>query len=87
MVMRNIAPSGAPMGGRETPAGAPPAAQGAQENSPEQVRAALLSVLQRAKALADRYGINLNELVAELGSGGGAPPPPAGAPPMGMGQP
>lgn len=63
------APMGAPSGG------------GAQ---PEQVRAAIMTVLQKAKALADQSGLNFEELVAELGGGGRPSAPP---PPMPMGNP
>ena len=86
-------PGGMPMGGgapNPMPPGSPPAAaQGGEGgSSPEQVRAAIMTVLQRAKALADKFGIDLNELVAELGAGRGRgtpPPPPGGMMPPGGG--
>lgn len=72
-------PGGMPTGA--APAGAPSGGTTEAGGSPEQVRAAIMTVLQRAKSLADRFGIDLNELVAELGGSAGrasAPPPPTG---------
>lgn len=80
-----------PPGGRAMPAGAPPIArEGGEEGgaSPEQVRVAIMSVLQRVKMLADRYGLDLAELVASLGQAPRAaapPPPPPSAPPTPIG--
>jgi hypothetical protein len=78
-------PGGMPTGA--APGGAPSASAPPQ---PEQVRAAIMTVLQRAKSLAESSGLNFEELVAELGGAGraSAPPPPMpggmGGPPPGM---
>lgn len=86
-MMRNPVPGGAPVaGGKLSPVGEPMQMQEGEGGTPEQVRAALVAILQRAKALADNYGIDLNALVAELGSrrpSAPTPPPPSSAPPMG----
>jgi len=65
-------------GGNAMPMGeAPPAAAAAEQGAtPEQVRAAIMTVLQRVKSLADKYGLDLGEMVASLGSARGAAPPP-----------
>lgn len=77
-------PAPRPAGGQPMAGGAP--GGGEEGASPEQVRSAIMTVLQRVKVLADRYGLNLQEMVAEMGAGGGAPrgnvpPPPAGGVP------
>lgn len=77
---------GAPTpGGAPAPAGGPPAAAVGEEGgaSPEQVRAAIMTVLQRAKQLADKYGLDLGEMVASMGGGGGRSVPPPPPTPMG----
>lgn len=59
------------------PGGAPspaPQAEG-QQIGPDQAREALLNVLTKAKQLADKYSLDLTELVSEVMKGGGAVPP------------
>lgn len=70
-----------PMGeaGKTAGAGGQPV-QPSPEISPAQAREAIMTVLARLKSIADRYGIDLQELVADMSGGGEAvapPPPPA----------
>ena len=79
-----------PAGGGQPMAGGAPMPGGEEANaSPDQVRSAIMTVLQRVKTIADRYGLDLQEMVAEMGAGRPAgratPPPPTGGG-MGGGQ-
>lgn len=81
-------PGGMPTGAGPMSAPSAGAVGAPSGGSPEEVRAAIMAVLQRAKSLADKFGLDLNELVAELGGSSGrasAPPPPmSGGMPPGM---
>ena len=71
-----------------SPSGQPPSPEG-QGAERGQVIEAIKQVLQRVKSMADQHGIDLAQIMAEMGSGQGQPsrpmpPPPAppSAPPM-----
>lgn len=77
-------PQGMPPQG-QAPMGQPPSPEG-QGAERGQIIEAIKQVLQRVKSMADQHGIDLAQIMAEMGSGQGQPsgramPPPPAPPP------